>query len=262
MLPQMLSYLRCPRCYATGMREFSEGLLCSKCTGRFPFRNGILDMLGDDSAEVITPFQRLMQTPLIVSVYERFWRQAGYYLASSRSFGQELRTVMAMGKSRAPARALDLACGTGVFTRPLARTIDHPVVGLDLSRPMLRHAQRLAEREGVCSVLFIRATAFCLPFGDSTFPYVNCCGALHLFDRPITALAEIARVLEPGGYLCVQTTLRPARSAGFAYFLERFVRFGFFNEAELRNQLALQGFEIVESERHRISFTFLAKRAG
>jgi ubiquinone/menaquinone biosynthesis C-methylase UbiE len=219
-------------------------------------------MLGDDSAEVITPFQRLMQAPLIVSIYERFWRRAGYYLASSRSFGREMRTVMAMGKSRSPGRALDLACGTGVFTRPLARTIDNPVVGLDLSRPMLRHAWRLAEKEGVPRVLFIRGTAFSLPFGDSTFPYVNCCGALHLFARPAAALAEIARILEPGGYLCIQTTIRPARSAGFAYFLERFIRFGFFNEAELRNQLGLQGFEIVESERHRISFTFLAKLIG
>src|SRR3990172_6623270 len=121
-------------------------------------------MLGSDSNEVITPFQRLMQTPLIVSIYERFWRQAGYFLASSRSFGRELQTVMTMGRSRSPERALDLACGTGVFTRPLARTTGSPVVGLDLSRPMLNHARRLAEKEGMHTVLFVRGTAFSLPF--------------------------------------------------------------------------------------------------
>jgi ubiquinone/menaquinone biosynthesis C-methylase UbiE len=219
-------------------------------------------MLGSDSSEVITPFQRLMQTSLIVSIYERFWRQAGYFLASSRSFGKELQTVMTMGESRSPERVLDLACGTGVFTRPLSRAIGSPVVGFDLSRPMLNHARRLAKKEGIDSVLFVRGTAFSLPFTDAAFPYVNCCGALHLFNRPADALGEIARVLQPGGYLCVQTTIRPARSAGFAYFLERFIRFGFFDEAELRNQLRLHGFDIIESERHRISFTFLAKRIG
>jgi ubiquinone/menaquinone biosynthesis C-methylase UbiE len=261
MLAQILPYMRCPRCYSPEMSEVSDGLSCPNCAGRFPFRNGILDMLSDDSSEVITPFQRLMQTPLIVSIYEQFWRKAGYFLASSRSFGKEMRTVISMGLSRAPDRALDLACGTGVFTRPLARATGAPVVGLDLSRPMLLHARRLAKKEGTHNIFFMRATAFSLPFANSSFSYVNCCGALHLFDRPGAALAEIARVLQPGGCLCVQTTIRPNRSAGFAYFLENFIRFGFFDEDELRKQLAHQGFEIVESERHRISFTFLAKSA-
>jgi ubiquinone/menaquinone biosynthesis C-methylase UbiE len=110
------------------------------------------------------------------------------------------------------------------------------------------------------NLFFIRASVFSLPFVDAAFPYVNCCGALHLFDRPDAALTEIRRVLEPGGYLCVQTTIRPARSAGFAFFLERFIRFGFFDESGLREQLRLRGFSILESERHRISFTFLASR--
>jgi ubiquinone/menaquinone biosynthesis C-methylase UbiE len=83
---------------------------------------------------------------------------------------------------------------------------------------------------------------------------------LHLFDRPEASLKEIARVLDSKGSLCVQTTIRPARSAGFAYFLEKFIRFGFFDETQLRELLKRQGFNIVESQRHRISFTFLAGR--
>jgi ubiquinone/menaquinone biosynthesis C-methylase UbiE len=113
----------------------------------------------------------------------------------------------------------------------------------------------------VQNILYVRASAFCLPFADATFPYVNCCGALHLFDRPEAALREIHRILGPGGHLCVQTTIRPNRSAGMAYLLERFIRFGFFNEGKLREYMTLQGFSLVECERHRVSFTFLAKRA-
>jgi SAM-dependent methyltransferase len=262
MIPKILPYLRCPHCSAVRLQQLPKGLSCHACGSQYPERNGILDLLGSDSEEVITPFQRLMQTPLIVSIYENQWRRAGYYLASSRSFEKEMQTVLRLGKSESPERSLDLACGPGVFTRPLARANGGLVVGLDLSWPMLSRAQRVLDREGPGNVLFVRATAFSLPFIDSSFPFVNCCGALHLFDRPSDALGEIARVLEPGGHLCVQTTIRPARSAGFAYFLERFIRFGFFDETELRELMRSHGFSIVESERHRISFTFLARRAA
>lgn len=217
-------------------------------------------MVGNEAEEVITPFQRLMQTPLIVSIYEKFWRKAGYFLASSRSFGQEMETILRYAKGVSPTGALDLACGPGVFTRPLARITQGPVFGADLSRPMLRHAQKGLLKEQISSLFFVRATAFSLPFKDGMLPYVNCCGALHLFDRPSDALAEIARVLQPGGHLAVQTTIRPNRSAGFAYFLEHFIRFGFFDEPELRDMLKSLQFSIVASERHRISFSFLARR--
>jgi ubiquinone/menaquinone biosynthesis C-methylase UbiE len=216
-------------------------------------------MVRDEAEEIITPFQRLMQTPLIVSIYERLWRRIGYYLASSRSFTKEMQTVLQMGKGNDTRFVLDLACGTGVFTRPLARQGGELVVGLDLSRPMLKQARRFMEREGLQNILFIRATAFCLPFIDGAFPYVNCCGALHLFDRPDDALREIRRILNPGGCLCVQTTIRPNRSAGFAYFLEKFIRFGFFNQSQLQEKIEVHGLTLVKSERHRISFTFLAR---
>jgi ubiquinone/menaquinone biosynthesis C-methylase UbiE len=251
--------MRCTGCSSNDLLETTEGLNCNQCKARYPVKHGIVDMLGDDPDEVITPFQRLMQTPLIVSIYEKIWRRAGYYLASSRSFSREMETISRVGMSRCTEHALDLACGTGVFSRPLAG-VASSVVGLDLSWPMLIQAQRLARKQGKSNLHFIRATVFNLPFIDASFPYVNCCGALHLFDRPADALKEISRILKPGGFFCVQTTIRPTRSAGFAYFLERFIRFGFFSESEIKERLRLAGFDIIDGERHRISFTFLARR--
>jgi ubiquinone/menaquinone biosynthesis C-methylase UbiE len=260
MISEILPYMRCPQCFRSELQIAPEGLLCNSCHTFYKSQKGIPDMLGKAPDEVITPFQRVMQTPLVVSIYENLWRRAGYYLASSRSFGKEMETVLRFGKGKCRSRGLDLACGPGVFTRPLARFSPGLVVGLDLSWPMLNHARRTVEKRGPGSIVFLRATAFNLPFNDSSFDFVNCCGALHLFDRPADALREISRILEPGGHLCVQTTIRPERSAGFAYFLERFIRFGFFDEPGLKEQLHHAGFRVIESERHRISYTFLARR--
>ncbi len=259
-LAAVITFLRCPRCAAGPLDQNTAGAACPSCNTRFPIHDGILDMMGDDQSEVITPFQRVMQTSLVVAIYERIWRRIGYFIASSRSFGREIETVVRYRRGREDARILDLACGPGVFTRPLARASSGLVVGFDLSRPMLRHARRLITREDLKNVFLVRGTAFHLPFADASFGYVNCCGALHLFDRPDDALAEIARVLAPDGQLCVQTTIRPERSGGIAYILEKFIRFGFFEEDDLRVRIARHGFEIIESERHRISFTFRAGR--
>lgn len=260
MLDQIIAYMRCPRCAGTNLTSNAGGMSCRDCDACYRFSEGILDLMGNETHEVITPFQRLMQMPLLVSVYENMWRQVGYFAASSRPFVKEVRTVLGYQRTRGSERILDLACGTGIFTRPLARRAEGVVVGLDLSWPMLRHARRLLARSRQENVVLIRGTAFRLPFIGGAFHQVNCCGALHLFDQPDQALKEIGRVLHSEGHFSAQTTIRPEHSGGAAYLLERFIRFGFFNESELRERLRLLGFKILESERHRISYTFLARR--
>ncbi len=262
MFDTILPYMCCTRCGAARLQDGSASVTCLSCGTAYQVRDGILDFLGDDSSEVITPFQRVMQTRVVVTIYERMWRRAGYYLASSRSFSREIETVLRLQRSWSGSPVLDLACGTGVFTRPLAKQCSGIVVGLDLSWPMLRYARRMTRVDRLENILLLRASAFHLPFLPESLACVNCCGALHLFDRPDEALAEIERVLRPNGSLCVQTTIRPEHSAGMAYFLERFIRFGFFREAKLRETIRAHGLRISESERHRISFTFLARKEG
>jgi len=259
MLAVMLPFMRCTHCGGFSLKENGSRLNCSGCAKYYEIKEGVIDTLDEDVQEVITPFQRLMQTPAIVYIYERFWRRLGYFLASSRSFSEELKTVLSMHPGGEVQRTLDLACGTGIFTRPLADRGGGAVVGLDLSRPMLQRARRLASRSGIGNMILVRGSAFRLPFVDDTFSYINCCGALHLFDDPEHALSEIRRVLAPGGRLCVQTTIRPSRSAGIAYFLEKFIRFGFFSESELDEMFRRRGFRVEHSERHRISVTFMCR---
>jgi ubiquinone/menaquinone biosynthesis C-methylase UbiE len=262
MLTSVLPYMSCQRCAGCSLHELGGRIVCTRCGTVYFVREGILDMLGEANAAAITPFQRIMQTRWVVSIYERAWRRAGYFLASSRSFKYELRTILHHVERKKPQRVLDVACGPGVFTRPMAKIVQGVVVGFDLSWPMLREAQRRISEEGCKNVVLIRGNVLQMPFIASAFPFINCCGALHLFERPDAALREMERVICPGGHLLVQTTIRPARSAGVAFVLEKFIRFGFFEESDLLEKMRLHRFKILDAERHRISYTFLAQHAS
>jgi SAM-dependent methyltransferase len=262
MLELLLPYMRCTRCASPGLRPSRGGVSCRECAAVFAEREGILDMLAEEANEVITPFQRVMQTTAVAAVYERAWRPLGYWIAAARPFSIEVARVLELLGEGDQGRVLDLACGPGVFTRRLAERDRGVVVGFDLSWPMLRRASRAARREGLDRVVWIRGSVFCLPFLDGSFPAINCAGALHLFDRPEEALSEVSRVLGRGGRLAVQTAVRPSGWAGVLGALDRLIRFGSFREEDLREMLRRQRLKVVELERHRISCTLLARQAG
>lgn len=155
--------------------------------------------------------QHAMESDPIVRIYEsRLWRRSLVVRAMlGLSFEREaalIRDAMQLGAAR---DVLDVACGSGIYTRPFARALpDGRVVGLDLSRPMLRHALRRARAEHLENVSFVRGDALRLPFPDARFDVVNCCGALHLFPDAARALREVHRVLRPGGRFTVAAVRR------------------------------------------------------
>lgn len=93
-------------------------------------------------------------------------------------------------------RVLDLASGTGAVGAQLAGT----VVALDVSAQQLRQNPLADKRLG---------TAEHIPFADSSFEVVVCGFGINHFARPLAALAEIKRVLAPGGRVALSTWLRP-----------------------------------------------------
>ncbi|MCG5528022.1 class I SAM-dependent methyltransferase [Halorhodospira halophila] len=99
----------------------------------------------------------------------------------------------------APAgRWLDLGCGAGTYTRYL-RAGGREVVGLDYSPPSLHKAQQRSESE----IPWVAGDAQRLPFGDDLFDGVLCLGVLQALPGPRPALAEMARVVRPGGEIWV-----------------------------------------------------------
>jgi len=104
--------------------------------------------------------------------------------------------------------ALDVCCGTGDFAFELARVVGKSgrVVGTDFSEPMLSLARAKAARRGVQGIEFAAANTCELPFGDGSFDCVTVgFGVRNLADVD-AGLAEMARVLRPGGRLvCLET---------------------------------------------------------
>jgi ubiquinone/menaquinone biosynthesis C-methylase UbiE len=100
---------------------------------------------------------------------------------------------------------LDLGCGEGRHSISARLQADIHVIGLDLSRHDLMTAkQRLGDfdlADKHCN--FVQASGLRLPFGDNSFDQVMCSEVLeHIVDYP-AVLAEIKRVLKPGGLFAV-----------------------------------------------------------
>lgn len=112
---------------------------------------------------------------------------------------------------------LDIACGTGDLSR-LARRRSYRVVGADLSLGML-----VANRSGTP---LLQADCSRLPFADGTFDGLVCGYALRNFTDLAAALAEMARVLRPGGRLAVLEVDAPTSSllrSGYDVWFKRVV---------------------------------------
>ena len=99
---------------------------------------------------------------------------------------------------------LDAGCGTGVFTTDFIAA-GASVVGLDVSRPMLRAARRKTSG----SPFFpIQADMYCLPFRDNSFDKTVSITALEFIENAGNAVHELFRVTKPGGYVLIATLNR------------------------------------------------------
>ncbi|MEX1254644.1 MAG: class I SAM-dependent methyltransferase [Dehalococcoidia bacterium] len=106
-------------------------------------------------------------------------------------------TVDAVGEGR-PDRVLEVGCGTGDFSARLQREVAIDLVALDLSAKMVA----LTSARGLNA---LRADIEALPFGDERFDCVLANRVLYHVPDLDQGLAEIARVLRPGGTLVAVT---------------------------------------------------------
>ena len=153
------------------------------------------------------------------------------------------------------SKILDVACGTGDFVKMLS-SMHYDVVGVDFSIGMLSHANVSG---------LVQGDAMKMPFAKGQFDGLTCGFALRNFADLAVVFDEFARVVRPGGRICLVEVSRPTNPLvkfGHGLYFDRIVpRVGAFlsssdpykylpastvylpNESRLRAMLLSSGFE-------------------
>ncbi len=149
-----------------------------------------------DEAEQIRQVRRIFNQ--VVPVYDLLNR-----VLSLREDVRWRRFVARSLRLGAGARVLDVATGTGDLALAVAGLPQKPlVVGLDLVPSMLGPAQKKQRASGARLAL-LAGDGTRLPFADATFDAVTIAFGIRNIPRRVAAMAEMRRVLKPGGRLYV-----------------------------------------------------------
>jgi SAM-dependent methyltransferase len=187
----LLALLRCPSC-GTGMREGADALACAD-GHRHPVVDGVPVLVGEADLEDAQLAQQREYFDAEFRHYDRYrlepWR---------RSYIDRLRAADALGGEGAPL--IDVAVGGSGYTVIEAAREGRPAVGCDLSLEGMVAARRHAEAEGLGDhTLFVCCSADRLPFADAAFDVGLAIAIIEHVPDDGATLAELARVLRPGG---------------------------------------------------------------
>lgn len=152
--------------------------------------------MDNDAAQTATTFAESYEKTLVPVIF-RPWA----------------RELIRRAAPRDGERTLDLACGTGAVTREILASGVKPagVTGVDISAGMLAVARDNVAADGF-DADWIEADATRLPLPDDGFDVAFCQQALQFFpDRP-AALAELRRVMAPGGRAAFCVSVELARN--------------------------------------------------
>lgn len=189
------------------------------------------------------------------AVVREYDRLAGRYDERWASYTEAtVRRTMTRLPLGSGGRLLDVACGTGALLEAVAAADSAmELSGVDLSPEMLAVASAKLGRRARLHA----ATAEALPFADGSFDIVVTCNAFHFFPDPEAGIAEMRRVLAPGGSLVVTDWCDDYLVCKLCDLVLRAVspsHHRSYGRAECRDFLERGGIEVAELDRYKISW--------
>jgi ubiquinone/menaquinone biosynthesis C-methylase UbiE len=181
-------------------------------------------------------------------VQEQFGRNAASYLTSKpHAQGKSLDRLVALTRPQPDWRVLDIATGGGHVAYAFAPHVAR-VWATDITPEMVDQVRREAAKKGLANLRAGYAKAEALAFDDASFDLVTCRIAPHHFDSIPAFLAEVFRVLKPGGLVgLVDNVVVPGSVGDFINAFERFrdpSHLRAWTMQEWREALAEQGFAL------------------
>jgi ubiquinone/menaquinone biosynthesis C-methylase UbiE len=152
---------------------------------------------------------RSRQMELKRSVERQFAAVAANYASHPvMARGPELGRMVELGVRSGAERVLDLGCGAGHTALAFAPHVAE-VVAVDLAEAMLAQGRRLACERGIGNVDFRLGDVERLDLPDSSFDVATSRFSAHHYPAPERALAEVVRVLRPGGAFLLVDSVAP-----------------------------------------------------
>jgi ubiquinone/menaquinone biosynthesis C-methylase UbiE len=142
-------------------------------------------------------------------VQQQFGAHAASYVTSAvHAKGASLERLIALVAPQPHWQGLDVATGAGHTALAFAPHVA-AIIASDLTEEMLEQTAKLAAARGCANVQTARADAETLPFADRRFDLVTCRIAAHHFADVAAFVAEVWRVLKPGGTFALVDNVSP-----------------------------------------------------
>ncbi|KAJ7552815.1 hypothetical protein O6H91_06G071100 [Diphasiastrum complanatum] len=219
--------LACPICFEPLLRRGPLGVnisaisrsafSCKKCKKTYSNREVYLDLTVTAGSKTFKEVQpagtELFRNPWVSFVYERGWRQS-FSTSGFPGPDEELNMAQGFFKPRFGGVLLDVSCGSGLFSRRFVQSGAYStIIALDYSENMLRQCYEFIKQDKSITtetIALVRADVARLPFASETIDAIHAGAALHCWPSPSSGVAEISRILRPGGIFVASTFLRPS----------------------------------------------------
>lgn len=147
------------------------------------------------------------------AIVHEFTRQsAAFNAAPVMRSAETLQTLLDTVPAGADGTWVEVACGPGLISRGLAPKVGR-VIGVDLTRAMVAVGQAEAARGGLRNLAFIQGDALRLPFADGALDGAVTRFSLHHIPVPGRCVAEMVRVVRPGGAVVIADHVATADGA-------------------------------------------------